>query len=60
MVDFLNHQTKYGARGIRNLVSDSLGEQLLNGRKLEELKDHSVSLKGTIAAIEFEIGEEMV
>ncbi|MCD7956032.1 MAG: AAA family ATPase [Lachnospiraceae bacterium] len=55
MVDFLKHQTKYGARGIRSVVRDSIGEHLLKGRKLEELKDRSVSLKGTIDHIEFEI-----
>ncbi|MDO4322175.1 MAG: AAA family ATPase [Lachnospiraceae bacterium] len=55
MVDFLKYQTKYGARAIRELVSDSLGEQLLYKRQLESLKDKSVFLKGTIENIEFEI-----
>ena len=55
MLDFLRHQTKYGARGIRELVSDSIGEHLLRERKLEALKDKSVSLRGTIGSIEFEI-----
>lgn len=55
MLDFLKHQTKYGARGIRDLVSDAIGEHLLRERRLETLRDKSVALKGTIGAIEFEI-----
>lgn len=55
MVDFLRHQSKYGARAIRDLVSDSLGEHLLKNRRLESLKGKSVSLSGTIDNIEFEI-----
>ena len=55
MLDFLKHQTKYGARGIRELVSDSIGEQLLKERKLEALRDKSVALKGTIRNVEFEV-----
>ena len=55
MLDFLKHQTKYGARGIRDLVSDAIGEHLLRERRLEALKDKSVTLKGTIDSIEFEI-----
>ena len=55
LLDFLKHQTKYGARGIRELVSDVIGEHLLSERRLESLRDKSVALKGTIGAIEFEI-----
>ena len=55
MLDFLKHQTKYGARGIRDLVSDAIGEHLLRERRLETLRNKSVALKGTIGAIEFEI-----
>ena len=55
MLDFLKHQTKYGAMGIRDLVSDAIGEHLLRERQLESLRDKSVALKGTIGAIEFEI-----
>lgn len=55
MLDFLKHQTKYGARGIRDLVSDAIGEHLLRERQLESLRDKSVALKGTIGAMEFEI-----
>lgn len=55
MLDFLKHQTKYGARGMRDLVSDAIGEHLLRERQLESLRDKSVALKGTIGAIEFEI-----
>ena len=55
MLDFLKHQTKYGARGIRDIVSDAIGEHLLRERRLESLRDKPVALKGTIGAIEFEI-----
>lgn len=55
MVDFLKYQTKYGARGIHDLVSGAIGEHLLKERRLEALKYKSVILKGTIKAIEFEI-----
>ena len=55
MVDFLKHQSRYGARAIRDLVSDSLGEHLLKNRRLESLKGKSVSLSGTIDNIHFEI-----
>lgn len=55
MADFLKHQTKYGARGIRGLVSDSVGRHLLRTKKLEKLKDKEVTMKGTLDSIEFEI-----
>ena len=55
MADFLKHQTKYGARGIRGLVSQSVGRHLLRTRKLGSLKDKKVSMRGTIDNIEFEI-----
>lgn len=55
LADFLKNQTKYGARAIRELVSDSLGAHLLRNRKLESLKNRSVSIKGTMDHIEFEI-----
>lgn len=55
MADFLKHQTKYGARGIRGLVSDSVGRHLLRTRKLEKFKDKEVTMRGTIDSIEFEI-----
>jgi len=55
MADFLKHQTKYGARGIRGLVSDSVGRHLLRTRKLDEFKDKSVVMKGTIDDIDFEV-----
>lgn len=55
MADFLRHQTKYGARGIRGLVSDSVGRHLLRTRKLKKFRDKEVMIKGTIDSIEFEI-----
>lgn len=55
MADFLKHQTKYGARGIRGLVSDSVGRHLLRSRKLEEMRDKRVIMRGSIDSIEFDI-----
>lgn len=55
MADFLKHETKYGARGIRGLVGDSVGRHLLRTRKLENIKGKKVKLSGTIDDIEFEI-----
>lgn len=55
MADFLKHQTKYGARGIRGMVSDSVGRHLLRARKLEEFAGKEVSMCGTIDSIKFSI-----
>ena len=55
MLDFLRFETAYGARGIRDLVSDSLGRQLLRTQNLAELKYKQVSLSGTIDNICFYI-----
>ena len=54
MADFLKHQTKYGARGIRGLVSGSVGRHLLRMRKQEDFNGMTVNMKGTIDNIEFE------
>ncbi len=48
MSDLIKHQTKYGARGIRELVSDCIGDYLLSERRLENIKGSKVSLAGTI------------
>ena len=53
--DFLKHRTKYGARGIRDLVSDSLGKHLLRTHKLKKLKHKKVNLSGSIDNIEIYI-----
>ena len=55
MADFLKHRTKYGARGIRGLIGDSVGRRLLWKRRLLDLRGKNVSMKGTIDNIEFEI-----
>lgn len=55
MADFLKYQTKYGARGIRGLVSDSVGRHLLRDRKLKALKNKTVTMRGAIDSIEFEV-----
>ena len=55
MADFLGHKTEYGARGIGDLVSESIGRHLLRARKLDEFKGKSIIFKGTIDNIEFEV-----
>ena len=55
MADFLKNQSRYGARAIRNLVSESLGCCLLANRNLEDLKGSKVLLKGSIDMIDFEL-----
>lgn len=55
MADFLKYQTKYGARGIRGMVSDSVGRHLLRTRNLEKFKNKDVVMKGSIDRIEFEL-----
>lgn len=55
MKDFMSRQTKYGARGIRDLVRSSIGDYLLTGHKLDTLINQNVSLNGRIEKIEFEI-----
>ena len=57
MAEFLKHQTKYGARGIRGLINDSVGRHLLRTRKFGALKDRAVTMKGSINHIEFELAE---
>ena len=58
MLDFLKHETRYGARGIRELVSDSVGRHLLRRRELERVKNKRVCLGGSIDNIHFEIYSE--
>lgn len=58
MADFLKHRTKYGARGIRGMVSDSVGRHLLKTRSIAALSGKSVSLSGTIDNIEFKVEQE--
>lgn len=55
MKDFMSRQTKYGARGIRDLVKSSIGDYLLTGHKLDSLINKKVILNGRIEKIEFEI-----
>lgn len=55
MLEFLRFETAYGARGIRDLVSDSLGRQLLRTQNLNELKYKQVALSGTVDNICFYI-----
>ncbi len=55
MIDFLNYQTKYGARAIRGLVRQTVGEQLLGKRKLDILKGKEVRLTGKFDNICFDM-----
>lgn len=57
LFDFKSHQTKYGARGIRGLVSKAIGKQLMRNRSLYSTKGTHVSLYGTIDNISFEVEE---
>ena len=59
MADFLKHRTKYGARGIRGMVSDSVGRHLLKARSIAALIGKKVSLSGTIDNIEFKVEQEV-
>ena len=55
MVDFLKHETKYGARGIRALVTNSLGKLMLDRDNVEELEGKQVVLSGTIDNIQIRV-----
>lgn len=55
MADFLKHQTQYGARAIRGLVTDSVGRRLLRERGRESLRGRAVVMKGRVDHIEFEL-----
>ncbi len=55
MSDFISHETKYGARPLRILVSDAIGKQLLTNHKVKSMAEKCVSLSGTIQCIHFEI-----
>ncbi|MGN0437787.1 MAG: AAA family ATPase [Lachnospiraceae bacterium] len=57
MYEFKTHQTKYGARGIRVLVSKAIGKQLLRNRELDEADGKRVNLCGTVENISFEVEE---
>lgn len=54
MADFLKQRTKYGARGIRELVNEAVGRHLLRNRAISSLKGKRIALSGTIDNIEFE------
>lgn len=54
LIDFLNYQSKYGARAIRGLVRKTVGEQLLDKRKWGGLRGERVRLTGKINDICFE------
>lgn len=57
MYEFKRHQTKYGARGIRVLVSKAIGKQLLKNRALENVEGAKVNLCGTVDNIAFSVEE---
>lgn len=51
----LTHESKYGARGIQNLVCDSIGRELLNKRMVRNDRTRYVKMSGTINNIRLEI-----
>lgn len=53
MKEFISHQTNYGARPMMDLVSDAIGEQMLSGGKMDQLRGKRVSMEGTIDNIKF-------
>ena len=58
MYEFKSYQTKYGARGIRVLVSKAIGRQLLKNKELDETDGACVNLCGTVENIFFEVEEK--
>ena len=55
MADFLKRRTKYGARGIRDLVEGAVGRHILKMRDIDAFNNKKIALKGTIDNIVFEI-----
>jgi|GEM_PF-866155 len=55
MAEFLKHKTKYGASEIGNYVSKAIGRSMLRKRQADLVKDKSVTVKGTVDNIEFEL-----
>ncbi len=53
MNDMLKNETKYGARGIANMIVTMLGNQLLENRMWAEFKGKNVILKGSSEELEF-------
>lgn len=55
MCDLLQHDTKYGARGIRSIISSSVGLRLLTGEggcsDIDELRRQGAYLSGTADSI---------
>jgi len=54
MAELLNYRTKYGARGIRDLIGNSIGKYLLKNRCLGGMGGKRVVIKGTTDSIEIE------
>ena len=59
MTDFLKQRTKYGARGIRGIVSEAVGRHLLRNRNISTLKGKQISIKGTVDNIVIEEIQEV-
>lgn len=51
MCDLLQHDTKYGARGIRSMISSSVGLCLVSGSGTEKLREQGAYLSGTAGNI---------
>ena len=56
--DLVGKQTTYGARGIRGLISETVGRALIKNRQIIELKGKEIMLKGRIDDIRFEVCED--
>lgn len=58
MADILRCQTRYGARAIRDLVRDAVGQRLLNEEDPERLRHRLVELSGTLSGLEIKSWNE--
>ena len=59
MLDFLQHRTEYGARGIQNLIGEAMGKYLLYDRRLQTLRGKTVNLRGSVEKLIVEPSDEI-
>lgn len=55
LLEFMKYQTKYGARGIRSHVNQTVGLQLMKNRKRDSMRNKKVRMTGTMDDIVFRI-----
>ncbi len=58
MADYLKQKTKYGARGIRGLVNETVGRHLIGYIRNAPQRGKKISLSGTIDSIVFDEMQE--